>query len=98
MGRQTPQPKCGADEICKLLVEYNEILEKTFDNLLELHYHFELIHQFQDGHGKIRQQLLFKECLRHNIVPFTINENIKMYYYIGSFIVDSSSIAEGFSV
>ena len=27
--------------------------------------------------------LLFKECLRNNIVPFIIEDDIKMFYYRG---------------
>ena len=27
--------------------------------------------------------LLFKECLRNNIVPFIIKDDIKMFYYRG---------------
>ena len=26
---------------------------------------------------------MFKECLKHNIVPFIITEELKMYYYDG---------------
>ena len=26
---------------------------------------------------------MFKECLKHNIVPFIITEELKMYYYRG---------------
>jgi hypothetical protein len=27
--------------------------------------------------------IVFKECLRHGIVPFTIDESIKLFYYRG---------------
>ncbi len=26
---------------------------------------------------------MFKECLKYNIVPFIIDENLKMFYYRG---------------
>lgn len=38
---------------------------------------------FQDGNGRIGRLILFKECLRNNIVPFIITDNIKMFYYKG---------------
>lgn len=34
-----------------------------------------------DGNGRIGRLILFKECLKHNIVPFIIDENLKMLYY-----------------
>ena len=36
-----------------------------------------------DGNGRVGRLLLFKECLRNNIVPFIIEDDIKMFYYRG---------------
>ena len=44
---------------------------------------FERIHPFQDGNGRVGRLIMFKECLKHNIVPFIIEESIKMFYYRG---------------
>ena len=81
--RFTAQPEEVAEKIKTLLFEYNARKEKTFDDLLDFHYKFECIHPFQDGNGRIGRLLLFKECLKYNIVPFIIDEELKLFYYRG---------------
>ncbi len=79
----TAKPEEVAEEMKGLLFEYNAKNEKSFDDLLDFHYKFECIHPFQDGNGRIGRLLLFKECLKYNIVPFIIDEELKMFYYRG---------------
>lgn len=82
-GMDTAQPEEVASQMKKLLSEYNANKEKSFDDLLDIHYRFERIHPFQDGNGRVGRLVLFKECLRNNIVPFIIDEDTKLYYYRG---------------
>lgn len=44
---------------------------------------FERIHPFQAGNGRVGLLIIFKECLKYNIVPFIIEDNLKMFYYRG---------------
>ena len=65
--------------IKKLLTEYNAKEEKTFEDILDFHVKFERIHPFQDGNGRVGRLIMFKECLKYNIVPFIIEDNLKMF-------------------
>ncbi len=82
-GRDTTPPEAVAGEMKALLESYQAKKGKTLEEILDFHYRFERIHPFQDGNGRVGRLLLFKECLRHGIVPFIIDEELKMFYYRG---------------
>lgn len=82
-GRETTPPEQVSNEIKKLLRSYNASDRKTMDEIIDFHVRFERIHPFQDGNGRVGRLLLFKECLRSNVVPFIIDERLKMFYYRG---------------
>ena len=82
-GNETTLPENVQSEMKELLKSYNSKKEKTLDDLLDFHYHFERIHPFQDGNGRVGRLILFKECLANNIVPFIITDELKYYYYRG---------------
>lgn len=71
------------DKMKALLAEYNRKEEKTFEDILNFHVKLERIHPFQDGNGRVGRLIMFKECLKYNIVPFIIEDNLKMFYYRG---------------
>lgn len=82
-GVETTKPEEVGAAIKALLNEYNSKSKITFDDILDFHVRFEAIHPFQDGNGRVGRLIMFKECLKHNIVPFIITEELKMFYYRG---------------
>ncbi len=82
-GKDTTLPENVADEMRKVLADYNDLQTKTFEDIVAFHVAFERIHPFQDGNGRVGRLILFKECLKHNIVPFIIEDNLKLFYYRG---------------
>ena len=82
-GMDTALPEEVADRMKVLLTEYNAKGKKTLEDVLEFHVKFERIHPFQDGNGRVGRLIMFKECLKYNIVPFIIEDQLKMFYYRG---------------
>lgn len=82
-GGETCQPEEVASRMASLIGSYTAKEEKTFDDILDFHQHFEAIHPFQDGNGRVGRLVMFKECLANGIVPFIITDDLKYYYYRG---------------
>ncbi len=82
-GMATALPEEVPEEMKKLLAEYNQKGHKTLEDILEFHVNFERIHPFQDGNGRVGRLIMFKECLKYDIVPFIIEDDMKLFYYRG---------------
>ena len=82
-GRDTTAPEEVPTEMKQLLASYNRKPDKTLEDLIAFHVAFESIHPFQDGNGRVGRLILFKECLKYGIVPFIIDEDLKLFYYRG---------------
>lgn len=82
-GRETAKPKDVPVQMKKLLDEYNAKQDITVNDIIAFHAEFEKIHPFQDGNGRVGRLVALKECLRHNVVPFLIEDRKKAFYYRG---------------
>lgn len=81
--QRTIPPLKVKGEMAKLLTDYNQIQKVRFEDIVEFHYKFETIHPFQDGNGRVGRMIIFKECLKNEILPFIIDEQYKLFYYRG---------------
>jgi len=82
-GRETVAPEDVPAVMKRLLSAYHAEKNKVFEDIVKFHHDFEAIHPFQDGNGRVGRLIMFKECLRNNIVPFIIDEKLKLFYYRG---------------
>lgn len=82
-GHETVRPKDVPGRMKALLEAYNSKERVTLQDVIAFHADFEYIHPFQDGNGRVGRLVALKECLRHGIIPFIIEDSKKMFYYRG---------------
>ena len=66
-----------------LIQRYESVPETERNHILDFHVRFEEIFPFEDGNGRVGRLIMFKECLRHNIMPFIIDDKRRSRYLQG---------------
>ena len=67
----------------KELLKWYENADKNLDTLALLHTRYEKIHPFQDGNGRTGRLILYREALKHDIIPPIIHDANRMEYIEG---------------
>ena len=80
---KTSTPSQTPRDMIKLMKWYDSLEQITIKEIIEFHFRFEKIHPFQDGNGRVGRIIMFKECLKNNIIPFIILDKDKLFYYRG---------------
>ena len=79
----TSSPQNVEKDLDNLLKEYHQLKKVTLEDIIDFHYHFECIHPFGDGNGRVGRMIMFKECLKNNIMPFIVLDRDKPFYMRG---------------
>lgn len=79
----TSSPENVEKDLTDLLQWYKSLKNVTLEDIIEFHIRFEVIHPFGDGNGRVGRMIMFKECLKNNIMPFIVLDRDKPYYMRG---------------
>ena len=80
---KTSDPKDVENDIDDLLDKYLKLDKVTLEDIIDFHVRFERIHPFGDGNGRVGRMIMFKECLKNNIMPFIVLDKDRSYYMRG---------------
>lgn len=82
-GRPLLDPAKINSSLGALLKEYEFQTDIGRTQILDFHVRFEEIFPFEDGNGRIGRLIMFKECLRHNVMPFILDDKRRRQYLAG---------------
>lgn len=87
---------CVSDKLKLLTTRYESLEEVDRRDILDFHVRFERIFPFEDYNGRVGRLIIFKECLRHDVMPFILDDKRRTRYLEGlrEWDNDSSILAE----
>lgn len=80
---KTSDPENVEKDIDFLLKSYKNLEKINLENIIDFHVKFERIHPFSDGNGRVGRIIMFKECLKNDIMPFIISDKDRLFYLRG---------------
>lgn len=80
---ETALPEDVPEKIQELLAWYHEIPVKTLAIMAQFHARYESLHPFQDGNGRTGRLILFRECLKADLIPVVIEDRHRNRYMGG---------------
>ena len=81
--RQLLHPDKIHSGLADLIATHEKQTEIERNHILDFHVRFEEIFPFEDGNGRVGRLLMFKECLRHDVMPFIIDDKRRSRYLRG---------------
>ena len=75
----TAAPEKVEERMAALLREYSA-RDKNIETMAWFHAQYELIHPFQDGNGRTGRMILYRECLKNNLIPVIVHSDNEIRY------------------
>ena len=77
---QLTEPEDIPEEVEYWVTKYQDC--STLEEITAAHAHFELIHPFGDGNGRVGRAIVWEQCLNIGVLPPEIDQYNKAFYYV----------------
>ena len=80
---KTTSPAKISSAMANLIEKYEAKKSIDLEDILDFHVKFECIRPYEDCNGRVGRLIILKECLRHGITPFIIDDKRRTGYLDG---------------